>query len=346
MAKKFGGSGSASKRAGTGTVSPGETPAQKWTGSVAEQVATSSQVKSLLTKTIPVAYVVTDPNNPRKLALSQQQIIDIARRHPSHKELLQTEDPAQWVEDYVATVAEAEHLQGKALGDFESLVGFAASLKSADRLLHPIVVTREDSTFHLIAGERRLLAHILLGESHIAARIQAAEIPRTDIATLQWEENVHRVDMSLWERVDHIRKMIESREGLANMSVTKLSKLLGNSRAESQRYLVILRYPSPLLMEAIRDGKVSDLKQAASLAQLEPEQLAKRFSNIPAAETSKPVIKFQRKAKAKDFGVILQAAAKQLKMGDILAKADLETPAGINDAIELLLAELENRHHG
>lgn len=342
MARKFG----SGNRVGTGKIEAEGSGVEKWAGSVAAQVATAANVKEILAKTIPVGYVICDPENPRKLALTQDQITRIAHNHPLNKQLLNIDDPSEWIEDYVNSVAEAEELKGKSLGDLESLVTFAAALKSADRMLHPIVVWRNESTFHLIAGERRLFAHILLGEPNIAARIVDQGYSRSHIDTLQWEENVHRVDMSLQERIDHIKKILEAGEGIHDTSVTKLSKLLGRSRAECQRYLVVLRYPKNVLIDAIKAGKVSDLKVAAALAQLQPKELEARLKGTPKSEKPSTFIKFSRKEKAGEFAQILKAAAKQLKMDNLLKEADFSNQAGINEVIALMVAELEGRKHG
>jgi ParB/RepB/Spo0J family partition protein len=344
MARKFG--TPQTNRVSTGKIDQQDSGTEKWAGSVAAQVATAANVKGILTKTIPVAYVICDPENPRKLAVSQEQITQIANKYPFNKDHLEKDDPSDWIDEYLYRVTDGEKLNGKAFGDLESLVGFAATLKSADRLLHPVVVWRDESTFHLIAGERRLLAHVLLGETNIAARIVEQGYSRSEIDTLQWEENVHRVDMSLSERVDHVKKLLEAGEGVQKTSVTQLSKLLGRSRAECQRYLVVLRYPSDILLNAISAGKISDLKAAAALAQLSPKDLEAKLDGSHSKVTSKPLIKFSDKKQAPQFGQIIKAAAKQLKLDALIKDADLATPAGINEAINLLVAELEGNSIG
>lgn len=343
MAKKF---GSPTSRVSTGTVTQATSLTKKWSESAAAQLNTAEQVKNLLAKTLPVDYVMTDPDNPRKLALSKKQIHDIAQKYPLDKALLEVSDPTEWLEEYLQKVVTNEHLQGKAVGDLESLLIFAATLKSADRLIHPISVTKHDSTFQVIAGERRLLAHILLGEPTIAAIIKETPLPRTEVANLQWEENTQRLDMTLTERLDQVLKIVEAGEGLEKTSVTKLSKLLGISRADSQRYLVVLRYPSPSLMDAIRAGKINQLIKAAALAQLKPDELNKTLNDEKTSTKDKPLVKFQAKDKTRDFGVLLQAAAKQLKLSSLLKDADLDTPAGINKALDALLVALEANSNG
>lgn len=340
MTRKIGKLGAA--RAGTGTV---DSTSGKWADSVAAQVATAAQVKGIITKTIPVAYVLTDPENPRRLAISQSQIIEISKTYALDKQLLDASDKTDWIENYIQKVGDSENLSGKALGDFASLVNFSAALKSADRMLHPIVVTRKESTFHLIAGERRLLAHILLGESHIAARMTDQEYDRSAIDTLQWEENVHRVDMNLWERVERVKKIIESGDGIERTSVTQLSKIIGRSRAECQRYLAILRYPTSDLIQAIKEGKINDLKKAASLAQLNPADLIDVLLG-KRPKLHKPAITFTNKEKVPAFGLIIKAAAQKLKMDQLINTLDLNTPTGINSAVDALLLRLEEQNLG
>lgn len=339
MARKFG--GGSGNRVSTGKIDQNESNAEKWAGSVAAQVATAASIKAIVAKTIPVSYIICDPENPRKLALTQEQVCDIARRYPIDRTLFDADEATDWIEDYVANVVSETELTGKAVGDLESLVAFAASLKSADRLLHPIVVWRDESTFHLIAGERRLLAHLLLGESHIAARILDQHYSRHQIDTLQWEENVHRQDMSLWERVDHVKKLLMADDGLQQTSVTKLSKILGRSRAESQRYLAVLRYPSNLLLDAVQAGKVSDLKSAAALAQLPPDQLQAKLSGTKQEPKVRATIKLANKAHAAPVGLLLKAAAKQLKLEATLDALNLSKANDINEAINRLIEAIQ-----
>lgn len=339
MARKFG--SASGNRVSTGKIDPNESNTEKWAGSVAAQVATAASIKAIVAKTIPVSYIVCDPENPRKLALSQEQVSDIAAKYPLDRALFDADDATDWIEDYVARVANETGLSGKAVGDLESLVGFAASLKSADRLLHPIVVWRDESTFHLIAGERRLLAHLLLGETHIAARILDQQYSRHQIDTLQWEENVHRQDMNLWERLEHVKKLLAADGGVEQTSVTKLSKVLGRSRAESQRYLAVLRYPEGLLLEAIRTGKVTDLKSAAALAQLTPDQLKVKLSGTRPEPKAKASIKLADKSQVASVGQLLKAAAKQLKLESTLQSLNLTKATDINEAINRLIAALE-----
>jgi ParB/RepB/Spo0J family partition protein len=342
MTRKF---GIASHKIGTGKVDPNALASEKWAGSAAAQVETASKIKVIAVKTIPVDYVVSDSENPRKLSLTQSQICKIAKKFPLDKSKLQIEDQSEWMEAYLKQVQHEEKLERKAIQDLESLLNFASSLKSAERMLHPIVVWQAENTFHLIAGERRLLTHILLNESNIAARIVANTYSRTEIAVLQWEENVQRQDMTLSEKLELVKKLIETGEGVDKTSVTRLSKILGRSRSESQRYLVVLRYPSPFLLEKIQEGKITDLKIAAALAQLPLEHLKARFSDLKSKAPPKFAIKIVNRKQAPHFGKILQAAAHYLNMTHFTNDVDLKNSESIMKTANLMMAEIEARTH-
>lgn len=334
MAKKFGG-----KRAGTGSIVADSSTenSEKWAGAAKAQVETAQNVRGVLTKTIPIDYINTDPDNPRKLSISLQQARDLAKRFPMDLEALSSEDPSDWLEDYTDLISQESGLAGKALGDALSIIQFAAALKSPERMINPITVWQDESQFHLIAGERRFLAHILLGATHIAARIQQTGINRTEIDTLQWEENVHRESMTLWEKLDRVRKLLEAGEGIQKTSVTKLSKIIGRSRAEAQRYLSVLRYPNKVLVLAVEKGKITDLKRAAQLAQLPEDQLLAILSgDKKSSGEARPAIKLARHANTRGLARLLQAAAVQLNMPELLDPYDLTKPAQLAAALEAL----------
>ena len=68
MARKL---GVKNTRAGTGSISSSSTTqnTEKWVGSVAEQLAEQSKQKDDIVKSIPIDYIKTDQDNPRKLKI-------------------------------------------------------------------------------------------------------------------------------------------------------------------------------------------------------------------------------------------------------------------------------------
>jgi ParB/RepB/Spo0J family partition protein len=327
-------------KAGTGKIDEtAEAGGQKWTKGVKEQINNRSSDK-ILAKYLPVNYIQCDPENPRQLAITPADIQTIASKFPMDKAALSVDDPNDYLESYIDTVTHESSYTGKALGDLIDLIEFAASLKDASRLLEPIIVRQDDSTFHLIAGERRLLAHVLLAELYIASIIRNAEMSRADIDIFQWEENVSRKDMSMCEKVMRVDKIVTNAGGVDKVTVTKVGKILGKSRAEAQRYLSVLRYPDALLMTAINEGRVTDLKKAAELAQLDKESL-QQFLFHKVVAKPKPSIKIAKTVSTGALRRLVEAAATTLKKKKTLKDYDLSNREGVMHALEELLKDLE-----
>lgn len=344
--KKFG-----AKRAGTGTVDETASNSLRWATSAAGQMKAASDVIALNVKRIPVKYVREDAQNPRKLVLGTAEITSLAQQFPIDRErLLRSEDDA-YLDEYLELVEASGALVGKAVGDFTSIASFAFALKSADRLMHPIVVWQQETQFHLIAGERRLLAHLLLGESSIDARIRDHAPSGLDKYLLQWEENIHRDDLTLFEKIDNLRQLIDAwkhHRGLQAISVNQFATLSGLPRSVAQRYLAVIRCPSPLLMHAIEAGRVTNIQQAARTAALPTAEIeallgADRSVRTPGQGASSSL----RVGRASDYRAVsflVRAAAEKLddeRMTAQLDRLDLSRQKDLNRAFELLLSRID-----
>jgi len=340
VVKKFGAKNNS--RAGTGTIDKDieVSNSEKWTSATASQL--DSKVKSILVKNLPISHIKTDQDNPRKLTIDVNLVREIQSKF-SIKSYLKNEEDNDWVEEYVEKVTIYFNLEGKQIGDFTSIVEFAAVLKSPKRLLHSIVVWQEDSVFHLISGERRLLTHILLGEEYISSRISEEKLSVTEIDILQWEENIHREDMTLFEKTNRLEKLIASSHGMSKISVRKLAKVSGLSVAESQRYLVIIKYPTNTLIKAIEEGKVEGLQKAAALAQLSDEELKAKLSGIVVAKKAviKPAIKISKDADIDVMKRIIGVVTKEFNAESVLDNLDLSKSKDLNIAFNSLITFLK-----
>jgi len=338
MVKKFGAKNTS--RAGTGTIDKEETNSEKWATATASQL--DNKVSNTLVKNLPISYIKTDQDNPRKLAIDVNLVKKIQSEF-SINSYLENEEDNDWIEDYVEKVAKEFKLKGKQIGDFTSIVEFSAVLKSPKRLLHSVVVWQEDSVFHLISGERRLLTHILLGEEYISSRICEEKLSKNEIDVLQWEENIHREDMTLFEKTMRLKKLIEGTFGLSKISVRKLVKISGLNHADSQRYLVIIRYPTNTLIEAIEEGKVEGLQKCAALAQLSDEDLKNRLSEkiITKPTPPKPAIKISKEADSEVMKKIIGAITKEFKAESVLENLDLNKSKDLNLAFNSLITFLK-----
>jgi ParB-like chromosome segregation protein Spo0J len=342
--KKFG-----SSRAGTGTIDEAATNSRRWATSAAGQLSTAGGVVALNVKRIPVKYIREDAMNPRKLALGTADIAALATQFPIDKDRLLRDDDG-YLDEYLEVVEANSGMQGRAVADFQSIAGFAFALKSAERLLHPIVVWQNDTQFHLIAGERRLLAHLLLSEATIDARIRDAAPSSLEKYLLQWEENIHRDDLTLFEKIDNLREMMEAwklNKGVQTISVNQFAALSGLPRSVAQRYLAVIRCPSPLLLKAIEEGRITNVKQAANIAALPVAEIPAELSPQQVTSTAtEEGVRSVRVGRAKDYRAVtflVKAAAEKLD-DDVLTtqldRLDLSRQKDLNRAFELLVARI------
>jgi len=106
-------------------------------------------------------------------------------------------------------------------------------------LIQPVAVRRvpnRDTGYELVAGERRLRAHKLLGQPEIKAVIIV--VPDEDMAAMALAENMDREDLSAYE----IAIAIQNAER-AFPNRKELAKSLGMGRADLYRYLSFFQLP-------------------------------------------------------------------------------------------------------
>lgn len=214
----------------------------------AEQSTTSVQ------DDIETALIETDPSQPRKLRLN-------------------TLDPRQ-----IEVDSEDFERQRRELDEIE---GLAASIASVG-LIEPITVYRHGHGYRLVAGERRLLAHRLLGRKYIPANVRAAK--PTKLRLVQLAENLQRVDLDLAERVGGIREVLGEMVALQGEPPTadQLATETGLKKAAAYRYIQVAKAPDDV-HAAIRAGLVTTLVQAAEISQLPPSERTARYEAIRQA---------------------------------------------------------------
>lgn len=205
------------------------------------QIADNRRDLGVPVQLIPMADIALDPHNPRKLALDPN---DPTRIDPT--------DPAF-------------ELKQAQLEDLRTL----AQTIAKEGLHNPVQVYRRGDGFVLFIGQRRFLAHRLLGQSAIRASVYHE---RPHHASLwQFTENFQRVDISLHERIDSLREILEElghTDSAAGVMADALQEHAGLGRAIAYRYVSILNGPE-VVRHAIREGRLTSVRKAAELAQLD-----------------------------------------------------------------------------
>ena len=165
--------------------------------------------------------------------------------------------------------------QPRRVFDESALTSLATSMAAAG-VIQPVVVRqKEDGTFELIAGERRLRAARLAGLETIPAIVREAD--RVAQAQLALIENTQRQDLNPIERAAAYRTL-QSQLGLTQ---AQLAERLGEDRSGIANYLRLLDLPLKI-QDFLQAGRLS-LGHAKVLASIEDASQAELIG-IRAAE--------------------------------------------------------------
>lgn len=153
--------------------------------------------------------------------------------------------------------------QPRRVFDRSELEALAASIREHG-ILQPVLVTRADGGYRLIAGERRLQAARLAGLRKIPAVVREDLTHST--LELALAENLQRTDLNGIEQA-YAYKMLIEHHGL---SQDELGRRVGKSQPTISNTLRLLHAPQQL-QDAVIDGRISE-GHLRALLPLEPEQ--------------------------------------------------------------------------
>lgn len=197
---------------------------------------------------LPLSRIELDPDNPRKLAITLNDV----------KDGFNKQDPL-----YVRKAAE-----------LESLKELAVTIEGSG-IINPIVVYKRGELYRIVAGERRCLASILANKKEIDARVFNEKPKGFELKLVQWIENTAREDLTLDERIENIRELVkeyQNQNGVVSLSATLLKEITGLSLPQATYYLAVLNAPDDL-RQAIVAGQIRSLDKAALLASIESDSL-------------------------------------------------------------------------
>lgn len=174
--------------------------------------------------------------------------------------------------------------------DQEALEELASSIKEYG-LIQPIVVTKKDGYYSIIAGERRWRASKLAGLKEIPAIIREDdEKINSEISLI---ENMQREDLNPVEKAMGIRTLMDN----YGMSQEEVAKKLGKGRSTVANWIRVLNL-EPRVLEMAKEGKISEGYCKALLAITDPE---KQYQTaIQMLERNSTVRQVEKKAKTKE----------------------------------------------
>ena len=174
--------------------------------------------------------------------------------------------------------------------DQEALEELASSIKEYG-LIQPIVVTKKDGYYSIIAGERRWRASKIAGLKEIPAIIREDdEKINSEISLI---ENMQREDLNPVEKAMGIKTLIDN----YGMSQEEVAKKLGKGRSTIANWVRVLNL-EPRVLEMAKEGKISEGYCKALLAITDPE---KQYQTaIQMLERGQTVRQVEKKAKVKE----------------------------------------------
>ena len=173
--------------------------------------------------------------------------------------------------------------------DQEALEELAESIKEYG-LIQPIVVTKKDNYYSIVAGERRWRASKIAGLKEIPAIIR--EDDEKINAEISLIENMQREDLNPIEKATGIKTLMDN----YGMSQDEIAKKLGKARSTIINWTRVLNL-DPRVLEMVREGKISEGHCKALLAITDPDKQYIAAKHM--LERGSTVREIEKKAKVK-----------------------------------------------
>ena len=180
--------------------------------------------------------------------------------------------------------------------DEEALNELAESIKRYG-LIQPIIVTKKDGYYQIIAGERRWRASKKAGLKTIPAIIREDDEKKNqEIALI---ENIQREDLNAVEKAMGIKLLMEEH----NLKQSEVADILGKSRSGVANTLRILNL-DPRVLELAKQGKLTEGHCRALLAYEDGEkQLLEAMKLIEGGKTVREIERKTQRNKPKKLDI-------------------------------------------
>ena len=174
--------------------------------------------------------------------------------------------------------------------DQEALEELAQSIKEYG-LIQPIIVTKKDNYYSIVAGERRWRASKIAGLKEVPAIIR--EDNQRVNSEISLIENMQREDLNPYEKALGIKTLIDT----YGLSQEEVAKKLGKGRSTIANWIRVLNL-EPRVLEMAKGGKISEGLCKALLAVTDPEQQYQ--TAIQMLERGATVRQVEKKAQIKE----------------------------------------------
>lgn len=185
-----------------------------------------------------------DPENPRKLSISRNEILNGLNATDS---------------DYQTKLKERDALNE-----------LSESIKRIG-VRNAIEVYKDGLKYRIVTGERRYWAAMLAGQKSVPVRI-SQKPEEFNLRYTQWVENINRQDLSLSEKLNNLILIAEAhkKSNRGEFNEQALQSLLGISTAQAYRYFALLNADGKII-QLVKLGKINNLKLIQELVAMKDQ---------------------------------------------------------------------------
>lgn len=236
----------------------GAEQAQRKVEFVDSMSAQLSKIDFLNAKYLPLNSIQLDPMNPRELAID----LDDVKNGPKLPDGSFDDEVQDDFKENLRVHFEGDNEKKQKILDYLSVALLAATIRDPKKLMQPICVYEKSNRYIVLAGERRTLAHHIMGAQHIAANI-VEEPEAKEKALMQYIENSAREDLPLKDKYRAIRNILKHYG--ESISVRSLASILRLSKSQAQKYAKICKEDNVLFKRAVESGVLSSPEDAYNL---------------------------------------------------------------------------------
>ena len=160
----------------------------------------------------------------------------------------------------------------------QELNDLAASIKEHG-IIQPLIVTKTDQGYELIAGERRLRASKLANLKKVPVIVRTvSDQEKLELALI---ENIQRQDLNAYEEALAYRALIDD----FNLTQEEASIRLGKKRSTIANILRLLELPEEMI-KALRAGKITKSHARTLLSESDPKKQKELFEAMLKGDVS------------------------------------------------------------
>ncbi len=197
---------------------------------------------------------------------------------------------------------EPNKLQARKIFDEESIDELASSIKEYG-VIQPIIVTKKDNYYEIVAGERRWRASKKAGLNEIPAIIREDDVRRNKEISLI--ENIQREDLNPIEKARGIKMLMDEYD----LTQAQVAEVVGKSRSAVANTVRILNL-DPRVIDLALQGKLTEGHCRALMAIQDGNKQYDTAVRMIENESSvreiekKVKVKKQHKSKANEYDAI------------------------------------------